>query len=76
MTLAPSPYPDHADLRPAIISKGLKTFHLAAEDGSAGCGKKLDRRAVVGTFNKRGALRRGLTLCANCANLELEELAE
>jgi hypothetical protein len=75
MTLAPSPYPDNTDLRPAIISRGLKTFHLAGSERTvAGCGQTLDVRAVPDAATKRGALRRGLNLCPQCARLELDEL--
>jgi hypothetical protein len=72
MTLAPSPY-DHADLRPALGSKGLKTFHLADEDGAPACGVELDSRAYSTT--QRHALRRGLTPCPKCAQIEATEIA-
>lgn len=73
--LVPSPY-DHADLRPAIGTKGLKTFHLELDsDGGleAGCGAELDARAYLTT--QRHALRRGLTPCPECSKLEADELA-
>ena len=69
MTIAPSPYSD-PDLRPAVVSKGLKTFHLSDIAGAAACGKTLKHPSPPSALNQRGALRRGLTLCANCAELE------
>lgn len=71
--LAPSPY-DHPDLRPAVLSKGLKTFHLADEDGGPACGKDLKHPTPAGALTERGALRRGLTLCSDCYALEEAEL--
>jgi hypothetical protein len=70
--LAPSQY-DHLDLRPALGTKGLKTFHLEDTDGGAACGTELDDR--VFSIPQRHALRRGLTPCPKCAQIEATELA-
>jgi len=73
-TMKTSAY-DHADLRPAVATKGIKTFHLELDGDDvleAACGTKLTAGAY-GT-NQRLALRRGLKLCAKCATLEEAEL--
>ena len=62
---------DHADLRPAIGTKGSETFHLELDGDEpleAACGTELDSLRYHTT--ERHALRRGLTLCAKCASLD------
>ncbi len=74
MTTAKTSTYDHADLRPAIGTKGLDTFHLELagdEPLEAACGTELD--ALAYSTTKRLALRRGLELCSKCAAIEAEE---
>ena len=64
--------PIELELRPAVVRKGLKTVHLDDDFGGALCGPE-DRDVPNGTL--RANLRRGLTLCAGCRDLALDELA-
>lgn len=77
MTLRQGHY-EHLDLRPAIGRKGRKTFHLEldtpGDELEAACGVDPDPRDFY--ITKRHALRRGLTLCAKCHEIEDAEDAD
>jgi len=76
MTLKKGHY-THLDLRPAIGRKGLKTFHLEADTPdyalSPACGVDRDPRDFP--ITQRMALRRGLTPCPQCSQIEAKEIA-
>ncbi len=76
MTLKKGHY-EHLDLRPAIGRKGLKTFHLEADtpgdELEAACGIDPDPRDFP--ITQRHALRRGLTPCPKCSQIEATEIA-